>query len=403
MTNYKKWLLYTKDLPSPQSYIDFGFYWLISACLQRRVWYYSGDHSLRVNMFVVFVAPPALGKGLVLGRINSLLRHHKYEKGRPVQTNAGPEFPPLFPVSADSITFEELMADIASSMRMWLSPDKHVFKHTSYAFLLEELSSLFKRKTEDVVKFLLNAYDAKEQGYEYKTKHQGKDIIRALCVSFLAGTQFDFLKDAHKSGLFGEGFSSRTIFLFENYKRSSKFHISEETEDQKVAKHDLLAWLKTLSNVYGQLTYGEETYEWLEHWHKTELEEQRSRASERMLHYLGRKPVTLLKLAAAMHFAENLNMVIPLKTFQKAAALLASVEVQMDAGLNFTGRNELYRYTVKILELIRKRPSGLSKSEIVLEMAIDMTLDEIETCLKELGIGHGVKMKIEKGDAVYYI
>lgn len=399
--NYDKWLLYTKDLPSPQSYVDFGFYWLISACLQRRVWYYSGDGALYCNLYITLVGPPAIGKGLILGRINTLLRHHKYEKGKPIQTNAGPEFPPLFPVSADSITFEELMADIASSMRMLVLTGNKVYKHTSYAFLLEELSSLFKRKTEDVVKFLLNAYDCK--GYEYKTKHQGKDIIRSLCVSFIAGTQFDFLKDAHKTGIFGEGFSSRNIFLFETLKRSGNFHMSEETEDQSEAKRDLLVWIKKLSTLHGQISYDTETYAWLEDWYKNIHEPQAKKANEKMQHYLGRKRVALLKLAAAMHFAENLTMTIPLSTFQRALETLNSIETSMDAGLNFTGRNEMHKYARKILEFIQSYGGRCAKNNIVLNYAVDLSLDEIDVCLKELSMSSGLKMTIEKGEVIYYI
>lgn len=402
MTNYEKWLLYTKDLPSPQCYIDFGFYWLISTCLQRRVWYYSGDGALFPNLYVTFVGPPAIGKGVVLGRINTLLRFHKYEKGRPIETNAGPEFPSLFPVGADSITFEELMSDMASSIRRHVTPDNKVYTHTSYAFILEELSSLFKRKTEDVVKFLVNAYDCK--GYEYKTKHQGKDIIRSLCLSFIAGTQFGFLKDAHKAGIFGEGFSSRSIFLFATTGRKSKFHISEESEDQTLAKKELLAWLKQLASLYGQIRYSDDTYHWLEDWYIRKHLPRQHTANEKMAEYLGRKKVNLLKLAAAIHFAENLSMIIQLDTFQRALTMLDSVEPAMDAGLNFSGRNELHGYSRKLQEYIEAGGTvGRSKRDIILSFGVQLSLDEIEVCIKELEMTTKLRNKIEKREIIYYL
>jgi hypothetical protein len=364
------------------------------------VWYYSGDDALYPNLYVVFVGPPAVGKGLVLGRINNLLRHHKYEKGRPIETNAGPEYPLLFPLGADSVTFEELMSDVAGSIRRLPIANNKIYAHTSYAFVLEELSSLFKRKTEDVVKFLLNAYDCK--GYEYKTKHQGKDIIRALCLDFIAGTQFDFLRDAHKTGLFGQGFSSRTLFLFEYNARSYKFHISGDSEEQLAAKNELLVWLKKLSTIYGQLTYAQTTDDWLEHWYITVHVPMQLNAGEKMQYYYGRKKVALLKLAAAIHFSEQDSMVIALETFQKALALLDSIEPAMSQGLSFSGRNELHFYGRKMLQYIKDHREA-RKKHIYLEFGADMQLQEIEDCLKELQIGYNLKMKIENGDCIYYV
>ncbi len=228
MTNYDRWRLLTKRLTSPDSWIDFGWWFIISSCLQRRVWLYgSGEDGgeLYPNLYGCFVGPPGLGKGIVLTPIARILKYHKNEKTPLIQTNTGKEFQPLFPVGADSITFEELLCDVARSIRHLPTVNGKVYAYTSYIFVLEELDSLFKRKTQDVIAFLKNAYDCKD--YNYKTKHQGNDLLRKLCVSFIAGTQSDFLFEARKNNLFGQGFASRTLFLFEKQERFSAFHISE--------------------------------------------------------------------------------------------------------------------------------------------------------------------------------
>src|SRR5574343_634447 len=234
MTNFERWRFFTKNLPSPDSWIDFGWYFLVSAALQRRVWYYDDVMPLYPNQYVVFVGPPGIGKGNILGPLAQILKFWKYEKGQLIKTSTGQELPPLFPVGADSITFEQLLADVGDSARRVVKPDKSgVYMHCSYAFILEELASLFKHKTADVIKFLQNAYDSKD--YEYKTKHQGKDILRNICFSFIAGTQVDFLKEASESRIFGQGFASRTLFLFENVERFPAFHIAEFDKEQMLA------------------------------------------------------------------------------------------------------------------------------------------------------------------------
>lgn len=401
MTNYERWRLYTSNVTSPESYVDFGFYWLIAASLQRRVWYYDGAMALYPNLYIILVGPPSLGKGLITSIVKRFLVEHKYEKMGLIKTNAGSEYPPLFPVGADTLTFEELMSDLANSIRLVPKPEgKGNYSHTSYAFCLEEMDSLFKKKVEDVCRFLKNGFDCGD--YDYKTKHHGKDLLRRLCISFLAGTQLVFLKEAQKTGLFTEGFSSRSLFIFESARRHEAFHISEFTPEQAAAGKELSAWIKKLSAAFGGLTYNDEARKWLDNWYLTTHVPAEYKASERMKHYMGRKKVIMLKLAAAMHFAEELSYEIPLPTFQRALAMLDKLEPNMDAGLSMFGRNELYAARTQLLQKLRQN-GGLSKKQIYLEFGRDMDLQQIEQCIKELEVGYGLRTKLENGQATYYL
>src|SRR5574343_1887638 len=165
MTNYERWRILTSSLTSPESWIDFAFYFTISAALQRRVWFYGAGEDgseLFPNMYICLVGPPGLGKGIVLTPITRLLSALKYEKGTPIKTSAGYEKPLRFPVSPDGITFEELLEDIANNTRRLPKPDGSIYVHSSYAFILEELDSIYKKKTHDIAGFLKNAYDCKK-------------------------------------------------------------------------------------------------------------------------------------------------------------------------------------------------------------------------------------------------
>lgn len=400
MTNYERWRFFTQNFTSPDSWIDFGYWFLIGACLQRRVWLYDDAMPLYPNSYVCFVGPPGSGKGLVLGQIATLLKHHKYEKGQLIKTNVGQELPPLYPVGADSITFEELLSDVAGSARRIPTPENTVYMHSSYAFVLEELASLFKSKTADVIKFLQNAYDSKD--YEYKTKHQGKDILRKLCFSFIAGTQVDFLKEASEAGIFGQGFASRTLFLFEKDERFSSFHISEFTAEQKQARAELLVWIKQLSTIYGQVTYEKETYKFLEDWYEKDFLPRRAKAHHKMLDYYARKKVIMLKLATAMHFSENTTMVIPTETFVRAIKALDNIEPQMAQGLNAAGRNALHGFSRQILTFIRARKL-VFKRELLTEFAADLSMEELNNCIEELKQGYGLKEEIKDGKVIYLL
>lgn len=401
-SNFEKWQIFTKRLTSPQSWIDAGFYFVIAAALQRRVWLYGAGEEgseLFPNLYITYVGPPGLGKGIILGPVARILRHHKYEKGEKIRTNVGKELPPLFPVGADSITFEELLSAVASAIRCLPLPNGKIYSHSSYIFVLEELDSLFKRKTQDVVNFLKNAYDCK--GYEYATKHQGKDFIRNLCVSFLAGTQPDFLFDARRSGLFGQGFASRTLFLFESAERFSSFHNTQLDSEQREAERDILLWIHKLAAIYGEVKYDQPTYNFLESWYRDILQVQKIKAPARMQEYYARKKVTMLKLAMAMHFAESLEMFIPCSTFVKAIEWLDRIEKNIERGIAMTGRNELHPFARRIHEFILSRKAA-SLKEITIAFAIDMNVEEIKQCLEALVLAGSVKETLEKGIKVYH-
>ena len=74
MNNLGKWRFYLKDIESPDLFIDWGFYSLISAALQRRVWLYPDAMAIYPNIFTLLVGPPAAGKSRVISQIADIIK-----------------------------------------------------------------------------------------------------------------------------------------------------------------------------------------------------------------------------------------------------------------------------------------------------------------------------------------
>lgn len=402
-TNFENWQIYTRNLTSPQTYIDFGYYFLITSALQRRVWFSHDPWRVFCNFYTVLVGPPATGKGLVIGAVNQFLKYHRINTGQVIKTSIGDEKPLLFPNGADCITFEQLMSKLASSARGFATPDKKPYIHTSMWFALEELASIFKHKTDDVVRFLQNAYDGKD--YDYEIKHQEKkDRIRNLCLSFLAGTQAHFLTEAQKKGIFDQGWASRVVFIFESQPRFVRFHIADALEEDQIqAQKDLLDWIKKLSMVYGQITYSPETREYLEDYYLNVAYPKIERGSPRYAEYMGRIKMHIWKVAAALHFSENLELVIPLETMQLATKLLENLDKNVEAGLSLIGKNPYHQTVRQMLKFIRARKE-VPESELILAFATDMNITELMLCIRELELGFNLKFRL-KGDGkkMYYL
>lgn len=414
MSNKEKWDLLTKDLPCPQSYLDFGFYFLIAAALQRRVWYYDLMYKpLFVNMYITLVGRPAVGKGLVISLIKDLLKHHKDEKGVPIKTSIGSELPLLFPMGGDTITFEKLLDAMASCTRTVRMPDGKPYIHCSYSFILSELSSLFKIQAIDVTKFLLQAFDCED--YDKGTKTQGENKLRNSCLNFIAGTQIKTLKDMALKGLLDDGFSSRTIFLFENSRRFDRFHLTQIVDEldfsvsslvgnlsseQYEARNGLLEWLKQLSKLAGRIYYDNTTANWLENWYVNTHCPIELRANDYMAGYFGRKKVHILKLAAAIHFSECITMEVSLEELKKALGMLNAIEPNLYAGMALSGKNELYAQTRSMLMFIQKK-QAVTEQELILSYISELNLDQIKMCLKTLELGHGLRTAVINNKTAY--
>jgi hypothetical protein len=401
MTNYDKWNFYLRDLRSPQSYIDICFYYLITSALQRRVWLDNDEYPLYPNLYVVLVGEPGIGKGLVLSKVNELLRHHKL-----IQRTKTPEDaiegmmasnkakkdntePLLFPVAPDSTTYEQLVRINALATRFVHTGLQHkfvknkIYHHCSLSFVLPELSSLLHKQAQRIMNYLIVAYDCGD--YEYDTKTQGKDVIKRTCLNFLAATQPNFMRSSFKDELIGEGFSSRTFFIFEAANRHNKFAIEKFTSEQDQAKMDILAHLKNLATLIGPVNYTPEAHEVFRHYYEEVLPKYKPNYDLKLQPYYARKIVHMQKLAMAVHFADSLEMTIQKESCIRALELCESWEKRMHHALQVQGNNPLSAPSAKALRAIQNAPNKkMTLLELWDALEADVNRQELIECLNFL-------------------
>lgn len=390
MTNYERWLSYTDDLPSPQNYVQWGWIFLVSAVLQRRVWCPPTHDPMFCNMFVTLVGKPGLGKDGVINRVNNVLTYWKLKDFKVVNhkmseadkvvaesvlkddvKSAEKEIQSdhhnkkaihealLFPDAPDATTYESLVQSMAQSYRhinyvaMDEKQQKNILKvygHSSMYFCLSELESIFKKHTESLNTFLRQCYDSKEN-YRYKTKTQGEDRIRRACLSFLAGTTPDFMQDSISSKITGDGFSSRNFYIFALKNRKSVGFRAELNDEQKKHFQELLDHVFKLAQLYGQVQLAPETVSFYNDWCKNDYEhpEQRASRSPNLETYYSRKNIHIMKVAMALHFGETTDMVMPVSTFQRAIDLLHEEEKTMALALCVGDNNPLAKPSEKVM------------------------------------------------------
>lgn len=411
MTNQERWLFYMKDFPSPDSFIEFGWYYIIAASLQRRVWIGPDHAKLYANIYPILVGGPGVGKGLVIKQVAEILKFHKLEDPaartevksstsngemtteekklekeiqeiikesnyeRAANKKSLVDKALLFPVAADATTYEALVRAMSKSIR-YIPYDEfdktlgrntsRTYIHSSLCFVLEEISSLFRKRTEDVVHSLIQFYDC--GNYEYDTKTQGKDNVRNCCLNFFGGTTPDFMQTSFDDKLLNEGFASRVWFIYETKNRFPIMWLPSLTTEQTTAWAEIVAHVKKLSTLYGGVTITPEAEQYLNQWWKIDAQKQGARAntSLKLDSYYARKNIHVLKLAMCLHFGESLEMTVGVETFRRAVEILHRVEAKMHYALGFEGSNPLGKYAKKIIKYLG-RNGETTFSELLVE------------------------------------
>ena len=385
-----RWRNYMRDCPSPANWIDLGWYAAVSAALQRRVWYYEAEHNpIYLNLFNIFIGPPGCGKGGVLRPISKFFNHPLMRKNLSDQKrdlNAGEEVAMKIPLGPTDASYQAVLDELVARTGVHRYEHNGTTKnyiHASMFILLDELNSLFKRHSNEVPNFLLNAYDCRD--HDYKTRHNGKAIISKLCVSLLAGCTNTMLKDAARYGIFEDGFVSRCIFSFEFEPRFYAFeHNNTYDTQQKEDYNELLAHLLKLTGLFGELSYTPEAKEYLSTTYMEKDVPRLKSSRSKMQTYFARKGMHLQKLAAAVHFSRDFSMQVTLDDALETRRLLDSLETKMQIGFNSIGRNEFLPFAKDIARMVRQRKQGMSAAELLVEFQSEMSYPELQEVLMTL-------------------
>lgn len=437
MTNKEKWLAYTDNLSSPQNYIEWSFRFMIGAALERRVWFGYDNMKLFPCTYTILTGEAGLGKGIIINPTLELLKYHKRKDFKQESTanedstsrfvreetdknnmeiakEAEYQAPkgsvkadlPLFSFAPDATSYEKLVLHMAKSIRYINYPYANgdgkqslgVYGHCSMYFGLPELSSLFRKRTEDTVNLLLGLYDCPED-YIYSTITRKEDRIRRGCLNMLAGTTPDFLQTVFDQRLIDQGFSSRAFFIYASKNRKNVFAPVPLTAEQQQYRLDILTHLKKLAGLYGQATVTKETWDWLHEWWDKEETERFNASKSRLNPFRARLNIHTIKVAMQEHFAQSTDFLIPRERFEDAIKAVKGEMDNMATALSFAGDNPLSRLTHKVEKYLERNvKEGVSIVDLLTEFweALPNGKSSMEEVLAHL-IGTGkVKDKEEQ-------
>lgn len=404
MTNLERWNFYLKDYESPQLFIDWTYYTMISAVLARRV-ALNGRPDLRAsnlifpNVFVVFVAKAGIGKSIAATEAKRIIQSFDgYDKsGKPTS---------LIKLGPSSVTIEALLRYLNLNFESIQVPkelagkDGKIYTHSSIALLRgEELGTLLREDTYDLVTFLCEGWDCGD--FHRETKTAGVDYIRNMCITMLGACTPSWVQQNISSRIISEGFSARTVFVFADAKRFLRPRILFNNE-QHVAREQIRTHIGALSKLYGEVVLTEDARCWQEDWYLNRNKVLNT--DKRLEDYYARKRMHLEKLAMLMHFADKTSLVLEVDDYERALALLNLTEQTMHQALLGSGSNPVYSLASNIHRYITQHHKATFK-RLLLEFFDEAPKgqEDVKAALEFLVDTHQIRASAATGEMTYSI
>lgn len=173
---------------------------IVSAALGRRVWLPMGVFNVFPNLYVVLVAASgSFRKSTVINLAEELLLAVE---------------PPLSFISTN-LTPEAMHKSMMDSAKEVVLEGGEAVRLSEAVVLADELATFLNKRSYDrgIATLLIQLFDCKKE-VVYQTLKRGKEIVRNACLSVLAGSTADLLRDAVPMDAVGSGLTSRMLFIY---------------------------------------------------------------------------------------------------------------------------------------------------------------------------------------------
>lgn len=365
------YLAYTAEQESPEIFHIWAGISAIAGSLRRRCWFEMGYFTYYPNMYIVLVAPP----GMCRKSTAMAIARKRMEKVDGIN------------FTVDSTSREALILALSQSL---------VDGHSSMTAFSSELASLITTSQMDMVAFLTDIFD-NPSNWIHKTKGGGTNKITAPYLNLMACTTPDWIAKAMPLDTIGIGLTSRIVFVFSKQPRQAN-PFPKLTPAQKKLEVLLEEDLAQIANLSGEFTFAPDAKEHYEHWYMNQRHN-RENLDPRLAGYFERKSVHLVKVCMIISASRRSDMIISLQDYNDAMKIMDMTEDQMQHVFANVGRNELNMDYEEALNMLLRRPDGVTRQELLNAMKHNVRKEELYEVLDTLiTIG-----SIELRDNRYYV
>jgi hypothetical protein len=244
----------TPGVISPEIFRTWSGISLLAGALERRVWVRTGNMTTFLNMYVLLVAPPGVGKK-VIQDVRDLWLATNEPGGKTC----------VFKVAPHSMTKAALI-DVLARSKTVRTIANGVKAYNSLLVAAGEFPVLLPSYDPEYIATLNDIYD-NPPSHDEERRHgpAQKVYIENPQLNILGGVQPSFLANSFPDHAWSTGFSRRFIMIFSA--ETPEHDLLDLAPIPEVLKTSLLSRLVKLSQLWGELNYEPEAFEFLRKWH----------------------------------------------------------------------------------------------------------------------------------------
>lgn len=371
-------------MPSPEIFRRWAGVSGVAGALERRCQIRTNGGVLYPNLFILFVAPPGVGKDQAINPMRELWA----ASGK-------------FNIAPISMTHKGLIDQLAeeSSHKSIIDPEtNHYESYHSLLCAVPELGVLLPAHDLGFLSALNELYNCYDL-FEERIRSKGEVLrIEKPHISIISGTQPKYLGELFPEAAYGMGFTSRIIMVYAG--TPVRVTLWGKRNFNPGLKDDLISDLKQMAILRGDFTITEEAAAAIESWHLHGCALDAPQHS-RLLHYNARRIMHTLKLSMAFSVSESNNMVITLDHWNSALELLLETEELMpeifkeiSSGGQAAEIEELFLHLVR---LYAERKKEIPESHLIHFLHTKVPANQIDFIMNTMLRAKMIKEVIPKG------
>lgn len=309
----------TSGLPSPEIFRKWVAIATIAGALERRVFAESSMSRVYPNLYVLLVAPPGVGKSVAIFQGLSLWNKTKKLK-----------------VAPDDITKAALIDHLHRAEQTKVYGPTEMLQYHSLQIAADEFGVLVPSHDSGFLSTMNALFDNRDNFTESRRGRENDLVIQNPQVNMLAGTQPDFLANLLPPEAWGMGFMSRMLMVYAGKSARPKLF----GKRLKIDTTDLLADLKVICELHGEMEWAPSAETTLVDWYETGMAPEPEHS--KLKHYVPRRILTMLKLSIISAASRGNAMIIESIDVERARDWLLEIEVFMpDIFKDMNGQSDI--------------------------------------------------------------
>ena len=239
---------YSSTGTSPAIFRRWGALSMIGAAVEQKQWVVTMGEKTYPNLYVIFIAPPGVGKTLVTQKVRRFWKTLKDHY-----------------ICASSVSGASMMDELRKAERIFIHPKVGPIKYHSLKICSNEMQVLIPTYDEIILGRMTDIYDGHDYGERRRSGKGENDFdLEFPQMNFLAATTPKYMTSVFPEGAWEMGFMSRcnTIFAGEQERRSLFSNVKEDAALFNAISHDL----NYVSNQYGEMVFEPEAASLLDEW-----------------------------------------------------------------------------------------------------------------------------------------